>query len=199
MKNLASMTNRTMGGNLLCCESGNYSDLYSNSLEDVRAWVNRKRHELNIRRFCGRQPDCVDCRRRPIGNLRICVNIYLVFYPLEKPSRPKIQSCAASMRMCNSISECRNMRSNIISSCSNILLWDRGAGQRPQCTPGCRRALNTMAGSNYQRMSCCDCQGDDMTDRERMQCQVRHRNIQDICNFSPDHYCDVSNYNVCCY
>jgi len=77
MKNLASLTNRTMGGNFMCCECGNYSDLYSNSLESVRKWERCKRHELNIRRFCGRQPDCVDCRR-PMGNIRVCAQTIII-------------------------------------------------------------------------------------------------------------------------
>jgi len=85
-----------------------------------------------------------------------------------------------------------------MSSCSNIVSWERGVGRRPQCTPECRRALNTMAGSNYQRTACCDCQGDGMTARERVQCQAWHRNIQDICNFNPYHYCDVSKIITIC-
>ena len=86
----------------------------------------------------------------------------------------------------------------ITAPCSNILLWDRGVGPRPQCTPGCRQALNHMAGSNYHRTACCDCQGDDMTARESVQCQAWHRNLQDICNFRPDRYCDVSKLTTMC-
>ena len=114
---------------------------------------------------------------------------YLITVYLDRPNRP---SCAALNRICDSISECRDMRNGIMSSCSNILSWERGVGSRPQCTPECRQALNRVGGSRYKRTTCCDCHGDDMTASEGEQCQARHRNLQEICNFRSDRYCDVS-------
>ena len=93
------------------------------------------------------------------------------------------QSCHAAIGMCNNISECRNMRNRIMSSCSDIIMWERDGGrQRPQCTDRCRQAVMAMAGSRYGRtQQCCDCEHDDMTATERRRCQQHRRNMQDIC------------------
>jgi len=68
-----------------------------------------------------------------------------------------------------------------MSSCSNVIMWERDNGRRPQCSNECMRALMAMAGSGYHNtLQCCDCNHDDMTAMERRQCQQTHGNLE-IC------------------
>ena len=66
INNLASVTDHTMGYNIMCCTCGNYSDLHSNNLMTIREWERCRRKARNIKKFCTH--NCTDCdERRPMS------------------------------------------------------------------------------------------------------------------------------------
>ena len=63
---LASVTNRTMGYNIMCCTCGNYTDQRSNNLVAIRGWEKCRRGTRNIKQFC--KHNCTDCdEMRPMS------------------------------------------------------------------------------------------------------------------------------------
>ena len=81
-----------------------------------------------------------------------------------------------------------------MSSCADVIMWERNDNRRPQCTNECREAMTAMEGSRYGRMQrCCDCEHNDMSPMERRLCQQHHRNFEDICGMRRD----VSTYYEC--
>ena len=177
---LGEVSQRMMGDNIWCCTCGNYSDLHDNSLSGIRTWGTCIRRTVNVKRFC--KVDCPDCNRRrppPMGN---AITHYSCFINnITAGGRPE-QSCSAASRMCNNISECRTMRNRIMSSCSDVIMWERDGGRRPQCSNQCRRAIMAMEGSRYSRTQmCCDCEHDDMSPIERRRCRQHRRNFEEIC------------------
>ena len=181
---LSSVTKRMMGGNIWCCTCGNYSNLRDNSLRGIRKWATCRMATGNVKRFC--KPDCPDCNRRqpPMGNSEYQCNITSIYHVA---GGNREQSCNAAARMCDGISECRTMRSRIMSACSDIIMWERDSGRRPQCSDRCRQAIMAMEGSRYGRtQQYCDCEHDDMTAPERRRCQQHRRNFETICGMRRD-------------
>ena len=81
--NLALVTNRTMGYNIMCCTCGNYSDLHNNNLVAIRDWEKCRRKNRNIKKLC--KHDCTDCdERRPMSEISYkqcrCLISYIIIY-----------------------------------------------------------------------------------------------------------------------
>ena len=82
------------------------------------------------------------------------------------------------------------MRKKIDASCSSVYKWEGDTSRRPHCSDECKQAWMTMASSSYARIQCCGCNHDDMTTREKIQCEKKHRKFKEICNFGLEDMCN---------
>ena len=102
-------------------------------------------------------------------------------------------SCKLAARLCNGISECKTMKNKIDASCSNVYKWEGDTSGRLHCSNECKQAWTAMTSSSYARTQCCYCHHNDMTAREKIQCEKQHRNFKEVCNFGLEDVCnDVS-------
>ena len=63
---LSTVSQHTVGFDVLCCTCGNHSDLMNNSLVSIRSWERCRRQNRNIIQLCNHS--CSDCSKiKPVG------------------------------------------------------------------------------------------------------------------------------------